>query len=117
MKLEIERGRGVEPEAVKATLARLHIDVTSWRVSDDAVSFQVSSRQARWAEYVLCRSGYRVTSDPVDVRNAGWASRARGEVRAWDDRNPRRRKRQAWGLAPSGPGLGRRLLDWLVYGE
>jgi len=116
MRLEIEREDGANQADVKATLARLHIDATSWRVSDDAVSFQVSSRQARWAEYVLCRSGYRVTSRAIDARNAGWASRARGEIRAWDERTPRR-KRQPWGLAPSGPGLGRRLLRWLMYGE
>lgn len=76
---------------------------TTTRMEDAAIDMcrvLVNSRQARWAEYLLLRTGkLRLLSPPLDARNARWALKWQGTMPkpwittgcTWPPTEPKRR--------------------------
>lgn len=55
-------------------LNRYGIRAYGRRLQDDRRSFLVHRTQARWTEYILCRAGAPLASEPLDQRNIDLAA-------------------------------------------
>ncbi len=68
----------------------------------DLCEVRVSDRAARWAEYLILRSGHtQLLSKPIDPRNEAWAMRWRGQmpgswVQPGCTTKPYRQSRRPW---------------------
>ena len=87
--LHSEEATGNEYEAL---LKRYHVVVYGRRATSKYLIFQVKTKQAKWAEYLLLRAGAPVVTT-FDHRNVKWAGRhAPGKLPpAWQDRGRRER--------------------------
>jgi len=114
VRLAIQRMNQCGLEA-ELELRRLHIPIVNRDYDKYNLYFEVEKAQASWAEYVLHRAGFIVTSVPVDPRNEKWAAdqhfAGKGRVPAWG--GPRqlpslqeRPNRGIWGC----------ILDWIMKG-
>jgi len=64
---------GIEAEQ---TLRQYGIRVWGREVTDaEEIAFLVKAKQARWAEYLLCRAGVPLTCQLLDPRNAQYQQR------------------------------------------
>jgi len=107
VRLSIQRLNQCGGEA-ELELKRVGVPIVNRDFDRVNLYFDVKRSQANWAEYVLHRAGFVVTSAPVDPRNAEWA-RGKGRVPAWRDKGQvdnRESLRGWWG----------HLLDWLLGG-
>jgi hypothetical protein len=106
--IERENQRGIDAER---ELRRVGIPIVNRDFDAANLFLDVETKQSSWAEYVLHRAGFVVTSTPIDPRNATWAA-GKGRVPAWSESARalvirRRDPVRSW--------LGR-LVDWIAGG-
>ena len=98
--LKIQRidkgGKHSMPE-IAAILKERGVAVYWFGFSGQHITFRVKHRQARFAEYVLLRSGVELLNPAFDHRNAAWASQAKHEgkpVPSWMQQGKERKAAQ-----------------------
>lgn len=77
-------------------------------VQCNVAEIHVSPQAARWAEYLICRSGkFLLMSQPIDPRNEVWAAKWKHLPPAWRQSGckapaakpaPKKKRRSFWGI-------------------